>query len=72
MKIKKYQYITFLLAIYACFMTIYFGLELLASGKTLRFWLTLSGEIIVIVLAFFALRRRDFYRAQQKQNMKDL
>ncbi|MCH5237238.1 MAG: hypothetical protein J1E95_05495 [Muribaculaceae bacterium] len=62
MKIKKYQAITFLLTAYALFMTLYFGLDLLKQGQELRFWLTLGGEIIVIILTFFALRRRDSLR----------
>lgn len=62
MKIKRYQIITFMLAAYAIFMTLYFGLDLLKEGHALRFWLTLSAEIIVITLAFFFLRRRDAIR----------
>lgn len=67
MKIKKHQFVTCLLVIYALFMTLYFGLDLLKDGQTLRFWLTLTGEAIVIVLAYFALKRRDLYRQQRKQ-----
>ena len=67
MKIKKYQLITCLLAIYAAFMTFYFGLDLLKEGKALRFWLTFSGELVVIILAFFALRKRDQYSEQRRQ-----
>lgn len=59
MKIKKYQVVTGVLAIYGIFMTLYFGLDLLKEGQTLRFWITLSAEIIVIILAYFALKRRD-------------
>lgn len=72
MKPQKHLVITCLLAIYALFMTFYFGLDLLKEGKALRFWLTVIGEFTVIVLAFFALRRRDQYRAQRKQELKDL
>lgn len=72
MRIKKYQAVTFLLVVYAFFMTFYFGLDLLKEGKALRFWLTLGGEIVVIILAFFALRRRDAYQEQRKKEMKDL
>ncbi len=50
---------TGLLTIYALFMTLYFGLDLLRSGHALRFWLTLGGEALCITLTFFALRRRD-------------
>lgn len=59
---KKYQFVTLLLAAYALFMTFYFGLDLLAAGQTLRFWATLIAETAVITLAYFALRRRDQMR----------
>ena len=72
MKIKKYQLVTFLLAVYALFMTFYFGLDLLRSGQVVRFWITLGAEIIVIVLAFFALRKRDMYRDQRKRDSRYL
>lgn len=69
---KKYQLITCLLAIYALFMTFYFGLDLLTNGYATRFWITLIAETGVIILAFFALKRRDYYRQQRKKEMKDL
>lgn len=69
---KKYQIITCLLAIYALFMTLYFGLDLIKEGQILRFWITLSAETIVIILAYFALKKRDFYRQQRKKELKDL
>lgn len=72
MKIKKYQLVTCLLAIYALFMTFFFGLDLLKSGQSVRFWVTLGAEIIVIILAFFALRRRDMYREQRKRDGSNL
>ena len=69
---KRYQIIICLLALYALFMTFYFGLGLLKEGQALRFWITLIAETAVITLAFFALRKRDSYRAQRKRDMKDL
>lgn len=69
---KKHQFITCLLCVYALFMTFYFGLDLLRGGQTVRFWITTVAEVAVIILAFFALRRRDRYREQRKQEMKDL
>lgn len=62
MKPPKYLFITILLVVYALFMTIYFGLDLLKSGQSLRFYVTLGAEALVITLAFFALRRRDRLR----------
>lgn len=72
MKIKKYQVITFMLAVYALFMTLYFGLDLLKTGESWRFWITLSAEIIVIVLTFFSLRKKEMYRQKRKQEEQDL
>lgn len=69
---KKYQIITCLLALYAIFMTFYFGLDLLKEGQNLRFWITLIAEITVITLAYFALKKRDYYRDQRKKEMRDL
>ncbi len=66
MKLQKYKLITFLLVVYALFMTFYFGVDLLKSGHATRFWLTVAGEALCIVLTFFALRRRDRYRQQNK------
>lgn len=68
MKIQKHQAITFLLAAYALFMILYFGIDLLKSGQTFRFWITLGAEIIVIVLAYFALRRRDRLRKERRKD----
>ena len=67
MKIKKYQFLTVLIAVYALFMTFYFGLDLLKEGQVLRFWITLIVEVVVIILAYFALRKRDQYREQRKR-----
>lgn len=72
MKLKKYQIITALLAIYASFMVFYFGIDLLKEGQNVRFWVTAICEITVIILAFFALRRRDHYKEKRKKDMKDL
>ena len=62
MKFKRYRLITLLLVVYALFMTFYFGLDLLKSGHPTRFWLTVAGEALCILLTFFALRRRDRFR----------
>lgn len=62
MKIKKYQIIIFLLSLYAVFMAIFFGLDLLKEGNYLRFYLTLGIEALVIVLAYFALKRKDRFK----------
>ena len=72
MKLKKYQLLTIIIALYAMFMTFYFGLDLLKEGQAARFWITLIVETIVIILAYFALKKRDLYREQRKREMRDL
>ena len=67
MKIKRYQVITFMLATYALFMTFFFGLDLLKEGQAARFWITLGAEILVIILAFFFLKKRDLYREKRNR-----
>ena len=67
MKLKKYQIITGLIIVYAANMAFYFGLDLLKEGKALRFWVTLGCEAVVIVMAYFALKRRDEYREKRKR-----
>ncbi|MBD5299441.1 MAG: hypothetical protein HDS22_05675 [Bacteroides sp.] len=69
-KPPRYKIVTGLLVIYALFMTLYFGLDLLRSGHALRFWLTAAGELVCIVLAFFALRRRDRLREARRDRIE--
>lgn len=71
MKLQRYKVITALLIIYALFMTLYFGVDLLKSGHATRFWLTVGGEMLCIILAFFAMRRRDRLR-QERENDQNL
>ena len=72
MKLKKYQIITGVIAIYAICMAFYFGLDLLKEGKAMRFWITIAFETIVIILAYFTLKKRDEYRDQRKKLDKEL
>lgn len=71
MKLPRYKLVTALLVIYALFMTLYFGTDLLKSGHATRFWLTVAGETLCIVLTFFALRRRDRLRQQRQSEISD-
>lgn len=56
-----------MLTVYALFMTFYFGIDLLKSGQDSRFYATLSAEILLIVLTFFALRKRDRIKNRNKR-----
>ena len=65
---KRHILVPILLTAYALFMTLYFGIDLLKSGHELRFWATVVAEIVVIILTYFALRRRDRLREQRKNS----
>lgn len=67
MKIERHVGVTVLMVAYALFMTLYFGIDLLKSGHSLRFYLTAAAEAVVIVLAYFALRRRDRIRRDKRE-----
>ena len=67
---KRHIIVPILLTAYALFMTLYFGLDLLKAGHHLRFYGTLAAEVVVIILTFFALRRRDRLRDQRRQSEK--
>lgn len=58
-KIRRHQAITAILVVYALFMTIYFGRDLLIQGQYPRFYATLGTEIIVIILTYIFLKKRD-------------
>lgn len=58
-KIRRHQAITAILVVYALFMTIYFGRDLLIQGQHLRFYATLGTEIIVIIVTYIFLKKRD-------------
>lgn len=68
MKIPRYKTVTLLLIVYALFMTLYFGIDLLKSGQNMRFYFTAIGEAIVITLTYFALRKRDRMREMRKKD----
>lgn len=62
MKIKKYIWLPLLLLGYFAFMTVYFGRDLLVSGQTTRFTVTVVAELVVLTALFFSLRKRDRYK----------
>lgn len=69
MKLQRHIIVTSLLVIYALFMTLHFGLDLLKTGQETRFYLTVAAEALVIILTFFALRRRDRIRKRQNKDI---
>lgn len=70
---RKYKYIWLpsLLAIYFIFMTIYFGLDLLRSGETLRFWATVGSETAILVALVFFLKKRERLRTEREKDIAD-
>lgn len=59
MRQYKYIWLPCLILVYFVCMMVYYGPELLATGQTLRFWLTAGAELLVIVALYFFLRRRQ-------------
>lgn len=70
---RKYKYIWLpaLLAVYFIVMTFYFGLDLLRQGESMRFWLTVGAEAIVLTALVFFLKKRDRLRAEREKDIRD-
>ncbi len=70
---RKYKYIWLptLLAIYFVFMTVYFGLDLLRSGETFRFWATIGAELVVLIALVFFLKKRERLRSEREKDIAD-
>ena len=70
---RKYKYIWLpaLLFIYFIFMTVYFGLDILRSGETLRFWATIGAETAVLLALVFFLKRRERLRTEREKDIAD-
>lgn len=68
---RKYKYIWLpaLLGLYFIFMTIYFGLDLLRSGETFRFWATIGAETIVLIALVFFLKKRERLRNERESDL---
>lgn len=70
---RKYKYIWLpaLLAIYFAFMTVYFGLDLLRSGETLRFWGTIIAESAVLIALVIFLKKRERLRSERENDIAE-
>ncbi|MDE6341751.1 MAG: hypothetical protein K2K93_05495 [Muribaculaceae bacterium] len=70
---RKYKYIWLpaILAVYFIFMTLQFGVDLLRSGNTLRFWLTAGAEVAVLIALSFFLRKRERLRTEREDDIRD-
>ncbi len=70
---RKYKYIWLpaLLAIYFAFMTVYFGLDLLRSGETLRFWGTIIAESAILIALVIFLKKRERLRSERENDIAE-
>lgn len=69
---RKYKYIWLpaIIFIYFAVMTAVYGMDLLRSGETSQFWLTVGAELVVLVALVFFLRRREQLRREREKDMK--
>lgn len=70
---RKYKFIWLptLLAVYFLFMTFYFGMDLLRSGETTRFWATVGAELLVLAALAFFLKKREKLRTERVKDIAD-
>lgn len=70
---RKYKFIWLptLLAVYFLFMTFYFGMDLLRSGETTRFWATVGAELLVLAALAFFLKKREKLRTEREKDIAD-
>lgn len=70
---RKYKFIWLpaLLAAYFVFMTVYFGLDLLRSGETLRFWATIVAEMIVLIALVIFLKKKERLRSERENDIAE-
>lgn len=69
---RKYKYIWLpaLLGVYFMFMTFYFGLDLLQSGESTRFWCTVGAELLILIALVFFLKKREKLRREREEDTR--
>lgn len=67
---KKYIWLPIVLAVYFLFMTFRFGIDLLQNGETLKFWLTVVSETVVLILLSIVLKKREKYRKAREKDLE--
>lgn len=50
-------------------MTIYFGFDLLRAGENLRFWGTVSAELIVLSALSFFMKKKERLRKEREDDL---
>lgn len=58
-RLKKSVWLPVGLGLYALSMTLYFGPRLIDEGMSLKLWVSVAVELLVVVALFFALRRKE-------------
>lgn len=71
MRKYKYIWVPSLIGIYFLFMTIYFGVDLLAKGETLRFWGTVAAESVILIALVYFMKKRDKLRQEREEDIKN-
>lgn len=66
MKNKRHIIIPLCLLAYIGIMTWYFGRDLIASGQITRLITTVAVELVVIVILFFSLRKKQQLRNKRE------
>lgn len=69
MRKYKYIWVPCLLGVYFLFMTIYFGLDLLRAGDNVRFWSTVSAELIVLLALSFFMKKKEKLRKEREDDL---
>lgn len=52
------------------FMTFYFGLDLLQSGESTRFWCTVGAELLILTALVFFLKKREKLRREREEDIR--
>lgn len=68
---KRYIWIPALLAIYFIFMAVHFGMQLLENGESLKFWLTIVAETLVLLALSYVMRRRQILSEEREEDQRD-
>lgn len=65
-RIKKSIWVPLCLGVYAICMSLYFGPRLVSEGQSVKLWISIAVEVLVVVALFFALRRKERLASEWK------
>lgn len=58
-RLKKSVWLPIGLALYALSMTLIFAPRLIEEGQSVKLWISIAFELIILTALFFALRRKE-------------